>query len=123
MTDTYITPEVQARIGRVETGVTRDAPLWSQDTEQVSILDRMAYYTTPGLSIAVINNGELEWARTRTQTPYGPVRSDWRTRGRTLELRVDVPVGSVNIVAIGVDAQGDAVMSNAIGAVTVTTVP
>jgi CubicO group peptidase (beta-lactamase class C family) len=63
MTDSYITPEVQARIGRVETGVTRDSPLWSQDTEQVSILERMAYYKTPGLSIAVINNGELEWAR------------------------------------------------------------
>src|SRR5690349_819662 len=63
MTDSYITPEIQDRIGRVETGVTRDSPLWSQDTEQVSILERMAYYKTPGLSIAVINNGELEWAR------------------------------------------------------------
>ena len=44
--------------------------------------------------------GELEWARATTQTPYGPVTSDWRTRGRTLELRVDVPVGSLATVHV-----------------------
>jgi hypothetical protein len=41
----------------------------------------------------------------------------------TWDPAANVPVGAVPIVAIGVDAQGDAVMSNAVGAVTVTTVP
>ena len=36
----------------------------------------------------------MEWAKATTRTPYGPVTSDWRNRGRTLELRVDVPVGA-----------------------------
>ena len=41
----------------------------------------------------------------------------------TWDPDANVPVGAVNIVALGIDAQGDAVMSNAVGAVTVTTVP
>src|SRR5262249_20171092 len=63
MTDHTSTPNVEARISRIENGITPDAPLWSEDTERVSILKRMAYYTTPGLSVAVINGGALEWAR------------------------------------------------------------
>jgi CubicO group peptidase (beta-lactamase class C family) len=58
-----VTPEIAARISRIENGVTRDAPLRSQDTERVSLLERMGYYKTPGLSVAVINDGQLEWAR------------------------------------------------------------
>ena len=59
--------------------------------------------TTDGyrsVTIAPAVTGDLEWARASTQTPYGPVTSDWRTRGRTLELRVDVPVGSVATVHV-----------------------
>lgn len=63
MSDQPSTPELAARISRIENGITRGAPLWSQDTERVSILERMAYYTTPGLSVAVINDGAIEWAR------------------------------------------------------------
>ena len=59
--------------------------------------------TTDGyrsITIAPAVTGELEWARATTQTPYGPVTSDWRNRGRTLELRVDVPVGAVATVHV-----------------------
>ncbi|MDA0164054.1 family 78 glycoside hydrolase catalytic domain [Solirubrobacter ginsenosidimutans] len=52
------------------------------------------------LTIAPAVTGELEWARATTQTPYGPVTSDWRNRGRTLELRVDVPVGATATVHV-----------------------
>jgi CubicO group peptidase (beta-lactamase class C family) len=63
MSDQPITTELAARISRIEKGITRGEPLWSQDTERVSILERMAFYTTPGLSVAVINDGAVEWAR------------------------------------------------------------
>ena len=46
------------------------------------------------LTIAPAVTGSMEWAKATTRTPYGPVTSDWRNRGRTLELRVDVPVGA-----------------------------
>ncbi|MDA0183817.1 family 78 glycoside hydrolase catalytic domain [Solirubrobacter phytolaccae] len=52
------------------------------------------------VTIAPAVTGDLEWARVSTQTPYGPVKSDWRTRGRALELRVDVPVGSTATVKV-----------------------
>jgi len=29
----------------------------------MNILDRMKYYKVPGLSIAIINNGKIEWER------------------------------------------------------------
>ena len=46
------------------------------------------------LTIAPAVTGSMEWAKATTRTPYGPVTSDWRNQGRTLELRVDVPVGA-----------------------------
>jgi CubicO group peptidase (beta-lactamase class C family) len=63
MSDQANTPELAARISRIEQDITRGALLWSQDAERVSILERMAYYTTPGLSVALINDGAIEWAR------------------------------------------------------------
>jgi hypothetical protein len=51
-----------------------------------------------------------------------PTNRTW-TYTFTWDPDANVQAGVVNIVAVGVDAQGDAVMSNAIGAVTVTTVP
>jgi CubicO group peptidase (beta-lactamase class C family) len=39
--------------------------------------DRMAYYRVPGVSVAIINNGELEWAKgygTLTASSPNPVQ-------------------------------------------------
>jgi len=52
------------------------------------------------LTIAPAVTGELDWARATTQTPYGPVTSDWRRRGRTLTLDVDVPVGTAATIHV-----------------------
>jgi CubicO group peptidase (beta-lactamase class C family) len=57
------TPEIEARIQRIEsailppvltTGATSDAP---------SLAERMAALRVPGVSVAVLNNGAIEWAR------------------------------------------------------------
>jgi CubicO group peptidase (beta-lactamase class C family) len=74
MTDQHNSSAIAARISRVENGITRDAPLWSQDTQHVSIRERMAYYKTPGLSLALINDGRIEWAR-----GYGLLEADRST--------------------------------------------
>ena len=52
------------------------------------------------ITIAPAVTGEMDWARATTSTPYGPVTSDWRNRGRTLELRVEVPVGATATVHV-----------------------
>jgi CubicO group peptidase (beta-lactamase class C family) len=55
--------EVEERIRRIEQGVRLDPSTWAQAGQHATIRERMAFYTTPGLSIAVINDGTLEWAR------------------------------------------------------------
>jgi CubicO group peptidase (beta-lactamase class C family) len=55
--------EVTERIKRVERGLWLDPSAWSQRGQRATLAERMAFYCTPGLSVAVINRGELEWAR------------------------------------------------------------
>ncbi len=43
---------------------------------------------------------QMDSARASVDTPYGPVTSDWRTRGRALELTAHVPVGSTATVRL-----------------------
>ncbi|WP_156393625.1 family 78 glycoside hydrolase catalytic domain [Nocardioides sp. Root140] len=52
------------------------------------------------LTIAPAVTKQMSWARATTETPYGPVTSDWRRTGRTLQLDVDVPVGSTATIKV-----------------------
>jgi CubicO group peptidase (beta-lactamase class C family) len=51
-----------SRIRRVETGLLTAVVLKGHST-RMQLADRMAYFSVPGVSIAVINNGEIEWAK------------------------------------------------------------
>ena len=54
--------EIEDKIMRVIENLRVETQFWNQ--YETSILkERMSYYKTPGISIAVINNGNLEWAR------------------------------------------------------------
>ena len=55
------TPEVAERIHRVEQGLV-SAHL-AQTDRQARVMERMVAYKVPGLSVAVINAGEVEWVR------------------------------------------------------------
>ena len=55
--------DITERIQRIENGLLPETPLRSQSPEKRRLADRMAYHETPGVSVAVINNGEIEWAR------------------------------------------------------------
>lgn len=57
------TAEVTGRIQRIEHGLVPDTPIWNQEVKTRTLAERMAYYKTPGLSFAIINHGELEWAQ------------------------------------------------------------
>ncbi|PJJ53743.1 alpha-L-rhamnosidase-like protein [Mumia flava] len=52
------------------------------------------------VTVAPAVTKQMDWARASTQTPYGPVRSDWRSEGDRLSMKVDVPVGSTATVRI-----------------------
>jgi alpha-L-rhamnosidase len=52
------------------------------------------------VTIAPQVTGEMTWAKATTQTPYGPVTSDWRRSGRSVRLDASVPVGSTATVVL-----------------------
>ena len=54
--------DLEAKIRRVENGL-RPSTVIKGQTEGLNIAERMKYYKAPGVSIAVINNGRIEWAR------------------------------------------------------------
>ncbi len=56
------TKEVRDRIAAVENGLVPIVGATSRDAS-MSLAERMAYYGVPGVSIAVINNYQIEWAK------------------------------------------------------------
>src|SRR5215813_1051844 len=55
--------DVAQRIERVEIGLLPPAVLKGEAPAKMKLADRMRFYKTPGVSIAVINDGRIEWAR------------------------------------------------------------
>jgi CubicO group peptidase (beta-lactamase class C family) len=55
--------ERAARIQRIVHGLLPSTSIEGKWGEPATLGERMAFYHTPGVSIAVINNGRLEWAR------------------------------------------------------------
>lgn len=56
-------PDVEERIRRIENGLLLPVVVKGQPIEVLKLADRMQFYKTPGVSIAFINNGRIEWAR------------------------------------------------------------
>jgi len=54
---------VAQRIERVENGLLLPAVLKGEQPKKMMLADRMRFYKTPGVSIALINDGKIEWAR------------------------------------------------------------
>jgi CubicO group peptidase (beta-lactamase class C family) len=58
-----VTPEVAARIQRVENGLEGEVVLRGDPHATESLADRMRELNVPGVSLAVLHNGQIEWAR------------------------------------------------------------
>ncbi len=56
-------PELEARIQRIENGLTNNIQLIGQKMNTYSIEDRLKELGIPGISIAFASKGKLEWAR------------------------------------------------------------
>jgi len=55
--------QVSERIKRIENGLLYPAAIKGQSPVEMKLTDRMRFYNVPGVSIAVINNSAIEWAR------------------------------------------------------------
>ncbi len=58
-----LSPDVEQRIRRIENGLLLPVVVKGQPIEVMKLADRMQFFKTPGVSIAFINNGQIEWAR------------------------------------------------------------
>ncbi|MFQ5793467.1 MAG: serine hydrolase domain-containing protein [Candidatus Bipolaricaulia bacterium] len=64
MTNPQPPDDIAERIRRIENGLTPATGLWGQVVESLKLTDRMDYsYKVPGVSMAVIHNYRIEWAR------------------------------------------------------------
>jgi hypothetical protein len=54
---------LEKRIERVESGLLPAIVLKGETPPRMSLNERMKFYRTPGVSVAVINDGKVEWAR------------------------------------------------------------
>jgi CubicO group peptidase (beta-lactamase class C family) len=55
--------DVEARIQRVENGLLPPSIVKGEAVTPMKLRERMQFYKTPGVSIAVVNEGRIEWAR------------------------------------------------------------
>ncbi len=54
---------IDERIAALESNLRHAVTLAGNEPKPMLLSERMAYYHTPGVSIAVINDGEIEWAK------------------------------------------------------------
>ena len=57
--------QVQERIKRVESSLLPPVIIKGEPVVTMNIAERMKHYNVQGVSIAVINNGKIEWAKTQ----------------------------------------------------------
>jgi CubicO group peptidase (beta-lactamase class C family) len=91
-----VAPEVEQRIARVEQGLLPTAVPAGTKGQGQRLSDRMKQYRVPGLSVAVVNDGKVEWAR-----GYGVVESGRRGKVNSQTL---LQAGSISKVVAALGA-------------------
>ncbi|MCS5719863.1 glycoside hydrolase family 78 protein [Herbiconiux sp. CPCC 205763] len=100
----------------IENGATTMWEHWSLDARSrghyfLGTVDDWFYHDVAGIrssettgyrdiTIAPAVTDQLAWAKATTQTPFGPVSTDWKRTGDTLTLATHVPVGSTAVVHV-----------------------
>ncbi len=82
---------VSARVKRVETGLRPAVVLEEATADQLHLTDRMKFYKVPGVSVAVIDNGAIAWARgygVREAGTENPVTIDTRFQAASISKLV-----------------------------------
>ncbi|HEX6371355.1 MAG TPA: serine hydrolase domain-containing protein [Longimicrobium sp.] len=94
---------VAARIRRVENGLTTPVVVAGRTDQGMSIAQRMRVFNTPAVSIAVIDNGRIEWARAYgTLQAGGSAAADTGTLFQAASISKPVSVlGAMKLVERG----------------------
>lgn len=76
-----LSPEIQSRVARVEQGLSSRVVVKDAVGQKMSLAARMAFHGVPAVSIALINNGRIEWTRA-----YGVLDASSRRPATTASL-------------------------------------
>jgi CubicO group peptidase (beta-lactamase class C family) len=85
-----IPADTRERIRRVEAGLLT-AVVVKDHRSPMTLADRMAYYDVPGVSIAVLNGGQIDWARgygVLEAGRGGPVKADSRFQAASISKSI-----------------------------------
>lgn len=55
--------QIQSEINVIENGLIKNIQIKGDSIQEFNILDRMEFYKVPGVSIAVVENGKIKWAK------------------------------------------------------------
>lgn len=55
--------DIEKRIHAVENGLKKEILIKGTESLGMNLIERMKYHKVPGVSIAIINNGKIEWAK------------------------------------------------------------
>jgi CubicO group peptidase (beta-lactamase class C family) len=94
---------LDARIARIEQGLMPGIVITGQPSPAMRLADRMTFYATPGVSVAVINDGAIEWARGYGVTEAGgatPVTPHTRFQAASISKPV-ASLGALLLVSQG----------------------
>ncbi|BAO76433.1 serine hydrolase domain-containing protein [Winogradskyella sp. PG-2] len=67
--------QIQAEISAIENGLIKNIQIEGDSIQKFNIKERMDYYKVPGVSISVVENGKIKWAK-----GYGFANTDTRTK-------------------------------------------
>lgn len=93
---------VEARIKRIENGLLPLVRLKGQPEVKMTLSERMKRFNVPGMSIAVIHEGKVEWARAYGVTQIGgaPVTTDTLFQAGSISKPV-AAMGALKLVELG----------------------
>jgi CubicO group peptidase (beta-lactamase class C family) len=96
--------EIEARIHALENSLKPAMYEKGMSIASMNILDRMNYYNVPGVSVAIINNGEIEWAKGYGVKEVGgndPVTSETLFQAASISKPV-IALGTLQLVEKGI---------------------
>ena len=95
--------KLEERIERVENGLTPAVVIEGRAPEKWNLVDRMAHYKVPGVSVAVINDHQIEWAKGYGVLEAGkaaPVTPETRFQAASISKPVSA-LGALSLVECG----------------------
>lgn len=96
-------PHPPTRIARVESSLTAATVIKGQEPGRWTLAERMAHYAVPGVSVAVLQHGEIEWAKGYGVLQAGdpaPVTPDTRFQAASISKPVSA-LGALCLVEQG----------------------